>query len=123
MSRTSFSLTLNVNVDAQVISTIVSYGALILKELKTMTTQAETILADLAAAKASSDAANAKASELISLAGSIKAKLDAAIAAGAGMSAAELQTIRDAISELAVGDDAAKAATAAAIVADTPIAP
>lgn len=123
MSRTSFSLTLNVNVDAQVVSTIVSYGALILKELNTMTTQAETILADLAAAKASSDAANAKASELIALANSIKAKLDAAIAAGAGMSAAELQTIRDAISELAVSDDAAKAAAAAAIVADTPIKP
>lgn len=121
--KTKFSLVLNINVDAQIVSTIVTLGSHILKELQTMTTQADTIIADLAAAKASSDAANAKAAELIALTNSIKAKLDAALAAGSGMSATELQAIRDAISDLAVGDDTAKAATEAAITADTPAAP
>lgn len=115
-----FSVDLNVNLGGEVLSTLVAQTAAILKGISIMTTQAETILADLAAAKTSSDAANAKCAELITLANSIKAKLDAALASGATMTAAEMQTIRDAISELAVGDDAAKAAAAAAIVADTP---
>ena len=91
----------------------------ILKGLFTMTTQAETILADLAAAKASSDAANAKCTELITLTRDIKNKLDAALATGAPMTPPEMQAIRDAISEMVVGDDAAKAATTAAIGPDT----
>ena len=88
-----------------------------------MTTQAETILADLATAKASSDAANAKCAELIAIAADLKAKLDAEMANGAPMTAAEMQSIQDAISQVAVSDDAAAAAAAAAIAAHAPAAP
>lgn len=118
-----FSLDLEAGDGDGVLSALAAYAALILKGITTMTSQAETILADLAAAKASSDAANAKSTELIALANSIKSKLDAALASGAPMTATELQAIRDAISEIAVSDDSAKAATDAAIVADAPAAP
>lgn len=121
MFKISFSF--EADADNEAVATLVAQATSILKGLTTMTTQAETILADLAAAKASSDAANTKCAELVALANDIKGKLDTALATGTGMTTAEMQAVRDAISELAVGDDAAKAAAAAAIVADTPLVP
>ena len=117
-----FSIAFGTDSGNEVLSTVATQVALILKGLSIMTTQAETILADIAAGKASSDAANAKCAELITLAHDIKAKLDAALLSDAPLTTAEMQSIHDAISQVAVSDDAAAAAAAAAIAADTPAA-
>ena len=119
-AKVKISVNLFINNDDEVICNLSAQVAAILKGISIMTAQADDILAKLAAATASSDAANAKCAELIALANLIKGKLDAALASGGAMTPAEVQAISDAITAMAVGDDAAKAAAAAAIAADTP---
>ena len=99
---------------------LVAIASPILKALTTMTTQFDTLSSDIAAATASSDAAAASNLVLIGLANELKALVMAAAAKGTGMTDAEVQILRDKLSEMAVADDAAKVATDAAVVADAP---
>lgn len=104
-------ITFNVNLDlkGELVHTITRALLNINRTLLTMSDQATQIQAALDALKAKND-------QLIALAASIKASLDAAVAGGNGMTAAEVQTLVDNINAIAAADDAA-------ITADTPAAP
>lgn len=94
--------------------------AALLKASTTMTTQFDTLTAQLDAAIAASNETNAANAKLIGITNEIKARLDAALAAGSGMAPAEVQTLLDKMAEMTVADTAAKAATDAAVAADAP---
>ena len=111
------NFTVDINFSFPNLVTIVSP---ILKALTTMTTQFDTLSADIAAATTSSNAAAASNLVLIGLANDLKALVTAAVAKGTGMTDAEVQILRDKLSEMTVADDAAKVATDAAVAADAP---
>lgn len=110
-------LTIDINFNFPNLVTIASH---ILKALTTMTTQFDTLSADIDASTKSSQAATASNAVLIALANDLKALVVAAAVKGTGMTDAEVQILRDKLSEMAVSDDAAKAATDAAVAADAP---
>ena len=111
------NLTIDINFNSP---NLVTFASRILKELTTMTTQFDTLSADIDASTKSSQAATASNRVLIALANELKALVVAAAAKGTGMTDAEVQILRDKLAEMSVADDVAKAATDAAITADTP---
>jgi len=104
---------MNITLTIDVKGEILNISRLILHHL---IVQGKFMTAQYDAIKTGLDKLQASNAALVSLTGDLKAKLDAALAAGTGLTAAEVQQLSDQIAAVQQADDAA-------VAADTPAAP